>query len=212
MIMKKKEGRIFFTVSSIPTKARAEVVMTEEEKALVSISEIVIQDEFSDEEISQLESDLATLEIDSASYFTLEDYENPKMARGYGQVHELGQGWKARVDRPGAGEGKPHIHVYKGKVEGIENVDGTASHGKNLDSAGVPKSIQKKAKDLKDYKKGQEDLKKIKDASKKIDAKNLNLHKTADIIIAIAIFVAVVGLVIFATGAIASWGAFLLLI
>ncbi|MEH7514238.1 hypothetical protein V7146_16110 [Gottfriedia acidiceleris] len=49
-------------------------------------------------------------------------------------------------------------------------------------------------------------------AKDKIEAKKLNLKKTADIIIAIGIFVAVVGLVIFATSSIAAWGAFLLLI
>ena len=83
---------------------------------------------------------------------------------------------------------------------------------KTLGSAGVPKDIQKKARNLKDYKKGQSDLKKMKEAKSKIKAKKLNLKKTTDIIIAIAIFVSVVGLMIFSLGSIGAWGSLLLAI
>ena len=91
-------------------------------------------------------------------------------------------------------------------------MDGSKSHGKTLGSAGVPKDIQKKARNLKDYKKGQSDLKKMKEAKSKIKAKKLNLKKTTDIIIAIAIFVSVVGLMIFSLGSIGALGSLLLAI
>jgi hypothetical protein len=206
---------VFFLGAMYPSQSRAETLMTDKQSAIIdNITEIVNQENISDEDVAKLESELSQLGIDSPSYFTPENPSELKQARGYGQTHDLGQGWKARVDKPKAGakEQKPHVHVYKGKVEGIENVDGTKSHGKTLNEVGVPKSIQKKAKALKDYKKGQEDLKEMEKAKDKIEAKKLNLKKTADIIIAIGIFVAVVGLVIFATSSIAAWGAFLLLI
>ena len=47
-------------------------------------------------------------------------------------------------------------------------------------------------------------------ARSKIKARKLNMKKTADIVIAIGIFIAVVGFAIFAASAIASWGAFFL--
>lgn len=132
---------------------------------------------------------------------------------GYGQWHDLGKGWKARVDKPThGGASKPHVHVEKGDKKGVENVDGTKSHGKNLNSAGVPNDIQKKARGLADYKKGQKDLANMRKAKQQITAKKLNLRKNADIVIAIGIFVSVVGLMIFASGAVAAWGAFLLVI
>lgn len=70
----------------------------------------------------------------------------------------------------------------------------------------VSNIIQKKARGLNDYKKGKKDLDNVK------KAKGLNLNKHADIVIAIGIFIAVVGLVIFAASAVASWGPFLIAI
>ena len=52
----------------------------------------------------------------------------------------------------------------------------------------------------------------MKEAKNKIKAKKLNLKKTTDIIIAIAIFVSVVGLMIFSLGSIGAWGSLLLAI
>ena len=46
-------------------------------------------------------------------------------------------------------------------------------------------------------------------ARSKIKARKLNMKKTADIVIAIGIFIAVVGFAIFAASAIASWRVFL---
>lgn len=132
--------------------------------------------------------------------------------RGYGQWHNLGQGWRARVDRAHAGAGKPHVHVEKGSVKGVESVDGTKSHGKTLDNAGVPKKVRDKARALSDYKKGKEELKKMQRAKSQMRSKGLNLRKNSDIIIAIGIFITVVGFAVFATSAVGAWGAFLLLI
>lgn len=207
---------VFFLAAMYPSQSRAETLMTDEQSAIIdNIKDIVKQKKISYEEVAKLESELSKLGIDSASYFTPEN-QSELRSRGYSQWHDLGAGWRARVDKPTSGknQSKPHIHVEKenGSIRGVESVDGTKSHGKTLNEAGVPKSVQKKAKALKDYKKGQEDLKNMEKAKDKIEAKKLNLKKTADIIIAIGIFVAVVGLVIFATASIASWGAFLLLI
>lgn len=49
-------------------------------------------------------------------------------------------------------------------------------------------------------------------AKSQIKIKNLNLRKHADIIIAIGIFISIVGLVLFAPAAVATWGSFLLAI
>lgn len=46
-------------------------------------------------------------------------------------------------------------------IRSEESVDGTPSHKKTLDKSGVPKGVQKKVKSSSDYKKAQEDLKKM---------------------------------------------------
>ena len=68
------------------------------------------------------------------------------------------KGWKYRVDLPEhGGDSKPHVHV-KGKsgkkiVEGVENVDGTPSHGKTLDDKKIPKKVRDKARNTPEYQK-----------------------------------------------------------
>ena len=52
----------------------------------------------------------------------------------------------------------------------------------------------------------------MKKAKSQIKAKNLDLRKYSDIIIATGIFISVVGLVLFAPAAAATWRAFLLAI
>lgn len=163
-----------------------------------------------DKEVIKLQKMLENYDVDiSKSYWTPE--ENEALTRGYGQWHDLGKGYKVRVDRPhGSNDTKPHVHVKKGNKDVTENVDGSNSHGTNMTRGGVPKDIQKKVKGLNDYKKAQKDLKSMNAARSKIKARKLNMKKTADIIIAIGIFIAVVGFAIFAASAIASWGAFFL--
>lgn len=103
----------------------------------------------------------------SESYWTPE--ENEALTRGYGQWHDLGKGYKVRVDRPhGSNDTKPHVHVKKGNKDVTENVDGSNSHGTNMTRGGVPKDIQKKVKGLNDYKKAQKDLKSMNAARSKI--------------------------------------------
>lgn len=194
---------IMFIASCSQVEAKEQIDVIQE------IQGIINQKEISENDIDKLEELLSNVEVTESFYFTPEVTD---VTRGYGQWHDLGKGWKARVDKPHTGAGKPHVHVEKGKVKGVESVDGSKSHGKTLGSAGVPKDIQKKARNLKDYKKGQSDLKKMKEAKSKIKAKKLNLKKTTDIIIAIAIFVSVVGLMIFSLGSIGAWGSLLLAI
>lgn len=167
-----------------------------------------------DIDLLMLKEELSKIEVTSESYWTPDAVKEEAFTTfGYGQWHNLGKGWKARVDKPThGGASKPHVHVEKGDKKGVENVDGTKSHGKNLNSAGVPKDIQNKARGLADYKKGKKDLANMKKAKQQITSKKLNLRKYADIVIAIGIFVSVVGLMIFASGAVSAWGAFLLAI
>lgn len=162
-----------------------------------------------------MEKELSNLKVSTEDvYFTSE--QGMITTRGYGQTHNLGKGWSVRVDKPKAGDGqqKPHVHVKKGKIEAKENVDGTSSHGRGntMNDKKVPKDIQKKVRDHKDYKKAKKDLDKMKTAKSKIKAKKLNLKKYKDIVIAIGIFVTVVDLVILATTSVWGWGAFLLAI
>lgn len=90
---------------------------------------------------------------------------------------------------------KPHVHVDNNSknIHGVENVDGTPSHGKTLDGSKVPKDVQKKVKDSKDYKKGQKDLKKMQEAKREIHRRKLNLSVNKDLLIAAGIFVTAVG-------------------
>lgn len=108
------------------------------------------------------------------------------------------KGWKYRVDLPEhGGDSKPHVHV-KGKsgkkiVEGVENVDGTPSHGKTLDDKKIPKKVRDKARNTPEYQKQKKGLKKMKRAKAKIEAKDLDLDKPNELLVAIAIVVIVVG-------------------
>lgn len=92
--------------------------------------------------------------------------------------------------------------------------DGKSTHGKGntMNDKKVPKDIQKKVKEHKDYKKALEEEKKAKEAKKEIKAKKLDLSKTIDIVIAIAIFIVVVGIVLLATTNITGWAAILIAI
>lgn len=141
------------------------------------------------------------------------------MARGFNQKHSLGKGWTMEVHRPhGSNATEYHTHV-KGKVgnktvEAKESLQGKSTHGSGntMNDKKVPKDIQKKVKGHKDFKKAKEEESKTKKAKKQINAQKLNLKKTADIIIAIGIFVAVVGVVLLATSSIAAWAAILIAI
>lgn len=97
----------------------------------------------------QLENELKVLGIKSGPYSeTKEVVLSGIVTRGYGETHNLGQGWTYRVDRTSAGDAKPHVHVDNNKlgVHGVENVDGTPSHKKTLKGSGVPKGVEKAVK------------------------------------------------------------------
>ena len=62
----------------------------------------------------------------------------------------VGQGgkWKVRIDFPSSANPKYHVHVYdpKGEEVGVENLDGTPSHGQTLSK--VPNKVKKKLKNI----------------------------------------------------------------
>jgi hypothetical protein len=120
---------------------------------------------------------------------------NDIQPRGYGETHYIDKQWSFRVDKGGTHEPKPHVHVYrkKPKLEAIEGVDGSRSHGQTLDEAGVPKKVKEKVRNSRDYKKGQRDLKKMKEAKKEIVRRKLNLSVQKELLIAAALFASFVG-------------------
>jgi len=167
----------------------------------VAEAEIKNEGEASDNTIKKLESELNKIGVTTGSYSGTHSIdENFISVLGYGQTHDLGQGWTYRVDRPAGGEAKPHVHVdnNRSNIHGAENVDGTPSHGKTLNGSKVPKDVQKKVKGSPDYKKGQQDLNKMKKAKQEINRQNLDLSKWKDVVIAAGIFVAIVGVAFFA--------------
>lgn len=166
--------------------------------------------EATDLTINNLQIELEKRGIDTGSYSEMQyiqcddgsdtEKTNDIMPRGYGEVHKINKIWSYRVDKPTAGDAKPHVHVYKnGKPVGVENVDGTSSHGKTLEN--VPKNVKEKIRSSKDYKKGKSDLKKMKKAKSEIKKKHLNLKNSKDLIIAAGIFVAIVGVAFFSPAA-----------
>ena len=74
-------------------------------------------------------------------------------------MRDLGQGWKWRLDKPRYGAGIPHVHVKgkEGKFE--EGVDGSPSHGGNLD--GAPKWVRDKVRNDPEEQKEREKLSKF---------------------------------------------------
>ena len=164
----------------------------------LAISERSKYGEAKDDTIRKLEVELDKKGIDTGSYSDTKyiEYNQSVVATyGYGETHKINKTWS--VDKPSAGDAKPHVHVYKnGKQVGAECVDGTSSHGKTLKK--VPKKVKDKVRSSKDYKKGKSDLKKMKKAKAEINKKHLNLKKRKDLIIAAGIFVAIVGVAFFA--------------
>lgn len=157
--------------------------------------------EVSDETIAELEKALNDLGIAKKGSYSGTHYiteENIPSGFGfrYGQPHDLGRGWSYRVDKP-EGNGKPHAHVYKGKVEvGTESCDGTPSHGRDFSK--VPKKIRDKVRNSKDYQKGKKDIENYKRAKVEIQNRGLNLNVNSDLLIAAGIIVAFVGVAYFA--------------
>jgi hypothetical protein len=119
---------------------------------------------------------------------------------------DAGNGYKWRLDTPhGKANPKYHVHVNKGNKEvGSQNVDGTRSHGKTLNA--VPKSVKKKIESHPKYKEAQNKQKKLNVATHKIKSKKLDLRKSVDFWIAVAIVVAATGTFFFPGDDFAAWG------
>lgn len=76
------------------------------------------------------------------------------------RMRDLGQGWKWRLDGPHPGAGKPHVHVEnKKRKKFAEGVDGSPSHGGNLD--GVPQWVRDKVRNDPEVQKEREKLSKF---------------------------------------------------
>lgn len=78
-----------------------------------------------------------------------------------------------------------------------------------MNGSRVPKWVQKKIRGSKKFKEAKKKQKNIKKAKEKIKSEKLNLKKATDIIIAIGIFISVVGIAVLAGASIPAWGAFL---
>lgn len=182
------------------TKSKISILVKKAEK------EIKKNGKASEKTITKLEKELKKIGISTGSYSgTHLISDNAFSTFGYGQTHNVGTGdWTYRVDRPTASEAKPHVHVdsNKNNVHGVENVDGTKSHNKTLTGAGVPNKVKEKVKNSPDYKKGKQDLENMQKAKKEIKKQKLNLSKYSDLIIAVGIFVMIVGVCFFAPEAI----------
>ena len=159
--------------------------------------------EVSNKTIKELESLLDSVGVETGSYSGVHMvYEDNIVLYGYGETHNLGKGWTYRVDRPSAANAKPHIHIdhERNNIHGVENVDGTASHGKTFNDSKIPKKVQKKVKESKDYKKAKADLKNIKKVKREISRRKINLKKRKGRIITAGIFIVIVGVAFFSLG------------
>jgi hypothetical protein len=151
----------------------------------------------------KLKSSVVLIMFALASYF-------PRVSLAGGLWHDLGGGWKFRVDRPHTGPdtSKYHVHVNNGNDEvGSECVDGSASHGDNMNN--VPKSIKEKIKSHPEYAKGQKKQADLEKAKAEIKDKRLDMDNTADVVIAIGIVIACTATAFFPADDIVAWANFL---
>ena len=166
---------------SITNYAAEQSILVAKIESLVKKAEKEIDQygEASDATIAKLNSALDELGIEQGSYsdnqlIVVNDSITPY---GYGETHTLKRGWTYRVDKPSTSDAKPHVHVDNNKkgIHGVENVDGTPSHGKTLGNSNVPKDVQDEVKKSRDYKKGQSDLNKMRKAKSEISRRHINL-------------------------------------
>ena len=188
---------------SITNYAAEQSILVAKIESLVKKAEKEIDQygEASDATIAKLNSALDELGIEQGSYsdnqlIVVNDSITPY---GYGETHTLKRGWTYRVDKPSTSDAKPHVHVDNNKkgIHGVENVDGTPSHGKTLGNSNVPKDVQDEVQKSRDYKKGQSDLNKMRKAKSEISRRHINLKKYKGRIIAAGIFVVIVGVAFF---------------
>lgn len=207
---------ILFFSYSMPMYASAYYVDTQEKKINNLLEEIFQEREKGNEaldKVNELESIISSLNVDS----NIIESNLGISSRAFGKWVDLGKGWKYQVHRPhGSNATKYHVHVKgkvgKSSVEAKEALDGSSTHGSGntMNNKGVPKDIQKKVKNDKNYKDAKKEHDKAKKAKAQMKAKKLNLRKVSDLIIGIGIFVSVVGVVLFAMTLFGSWGPVLL--
>lgn len=126
----------------------------------------------------------------------------PTTISAAGQWHDLGDGWKIRLDSPSAGDGnKWHVHVQNknGSQKGSENVDGSNHDGGNLNN--LPKKVRDKARSSKDYKKGKEMQKKTNAAKAQLQRQGIDWRKAANWAVVVVVLIAFGILVYFSCGA-----------
>ncbi len=196
---------------SMPVYASAYYIDTQEKKINNLLDEIFQEREKGNEaldKVKELENILTGLNVDSN---TIESSSGIS-SRAFGKWVDLGKGWKYQVHRPhGSSATKYHVHVKgkvgKNSVEAKEALDGKSTHGSGntMNDKGVPKDIQKKVKNDKNYKEAKKEHDKAKKAKSQMNSKKLNLRKTTDLIIGIGIFVSTVGVVLFAMNLFGSW-------
>lgn len=196
---------------SMPIYTSAYYVETQEKKIDTLLEDIFQEREQGNEaldKVNELESILASLNVDS----NIIESSTGASARAFGQWVDLGKGWKYQVHRPhGSNATKYHVHVKgkvgKNSVEAKEALDGSSTHGSNntMNDKGVPKDIQKKVKNDKNYKDAKKEHDKAKKAKSQMNSKRLNLRKMSDLIIGIGIFVSTVGIVLFAMNLFGAW-------
>jgi len=144
--------------------------------------------------------------------FVLTSLSSVCFAASSGQWQDLGGGYKFRVDPPhtGTDTGKYHVHVNKGNQEiGSEGVDGSASHGDNMNN--VPNSVKEKVKKHPEYEKGKKKQEKLNQAKSEIQSKGLQIDwwHVGDVILAIAIVVAATATFFFPGDDVGAWINFL---
>lgn len=178
-----------------------------------ALKERELKGEASDESIEKLEKILSEANV------PIVNREEIIRSANSGKWIPIDSTWKFRIDQPhvgGSDTGKVHLHVEgrvgKKNVESSEGVDGTPSHRTTMSKDGVPGWVQKKIKNSRQYKDGRDKQKKVKSAKAQINAKKLNLNVHKDIVIAIGIFISVVGVAIYVASEVAKWAPLLLLI
>lgn len=195
----------------MPTYANAYYIESTENKINKLLDEIFEEREKGnniDTQVKELEEIIATVNVSSSVI----DSNKGISPRAFNRWVDLGKGWRYQVHRPhGSTATKYHVHVVgkvgKRTVEAKESLDGKSTHGNGntMNDKGVPKDIQRKVKNDRNYKDAKNEERKAKNAKFQMNAKRLNLRKTAELVIGIGIFISVVGIALFAANAYYLW-------
>lgn len=192
----------------MPTYASAYYAKTTEDRINMILDDIFEErskGNEADTQIKELEKVISSIEIS-------DNIISSSKSRAFNKWIDLGKGWKYQVHRPhGSTATQYHVHVKgkvgKNSVEAKEALNGDSTHGKNntMNDKKVPKDIQKKIKNDKNYKDAKKEESKAKSAKAQMNAKKLNLRNVSDLIIGIGIFISVVGIALFAVNLYSAW-------